>query len=269
MCESNNLKMAFCLILSVALGYQSHLYSLYKHQRELIEKHTFPDSSAKEQLLKLLAQPHIQKAFEEKDNNALKAAGFTLHNTWGNIIAQHPRVEGWVIKAGERFVGGSNNVRRVEKAELIRNSIARAHLENYITVPEKYLLHIPGKGQELLNKNYLVLAKKLDLADASVSTLPNSIIRKTCRVIRNVGMCDARTENVRLTKDGKVAFIDTEPFLEPDVWWWQAIEGLGIRRIKGAIGAQIFRQSVARERFRARLASKQVPKYIHSQALNT
>ena len=61
-------------------------------------------------------------------------------------------------------------------------------------------------------------------------------------------MCDTRGDNIRILKNGKVAFVDTEPFLELNTSWWRALEKFGLRVFKGAVGAHIFRRTVAKDR---------------------
>lgn len=150
---------------------------------------------------------------------------------------EHPSLDGWVIKpCGKRvpdstFVFGPTNqfmemaffsdddsLYRIPMRQRIQK-IARS--ENIpVILPQKYYVKIPFSNEEDPKKSYFIIAKKIDIlgADESIraikemsSSQQSTLAFQICRLIQSTGFLDASMANIRLTRDGNLAIIDTEP----------------------------------------------------------
>lgn len=214
---------------------------------EFIKQHTLPFENTFKEAESIFSAADIIEALESRDLDTLEKHGFKFYSTWGNIVMEHPRLSSWIIKTGSRFGNDCNNILRIAKANKLRKCI-EANKYKDLVVPSHYLFHIPGKDITLKNANYLVFCEKVDIADKNLGHLTPKQVSEICRLIRESGMCDTRGDNIRILKNGKVAFVDTEPFLELNTSWWRALEKFGLRVFKGALGAHIFRRTVAKDR---------------------
>lgn len=222
--------------------------NLSKTHRDFVKNHSLPESPLLKKADQIFSRPEIIKAIENKDSQKLIATGFRLYETWGNVIAEHKSLDGWVIKYGNRSIqDNSSNIRRIINAEKIDSIIKENNLKHVI-VPKKYLYHIPGKGDRLINSNYLVFAQKLNLIEKGYSSLPQDAINEALLIIKKMGMCDGQSKNLPITETNKIAFIDTEPFLELGTGWWEVVERMGLRTIRGEIGASIFLNTVKEDK---------------------
>lgn len=230
------------------------LSALSSKQQAFIKQYNLPAGPIRKKAEEIFSKPELVNLFAKSQSKAsrpileqtLKRAGFSLFKTWGNIVIEHPDLPGWIIKGGSRFSDNTNNIRRISQAEAICSYVQKYEL-NDIVVPQKYLFHLPGRDADLINNNYLIFCEKLDLSKKSLGHLTRDQIKQVCKIIGKIGMCDGQAENIRLLKNGKVAFIDTEPFLNLNTWWWQALETLIISKVKADVGQYIFRKTVKKE----------------------
>jgi len=97
-------------------------------------------------------------------------------------------------------------------------------------VPKKYFYKIPGSGDELNDQNYCAVAEELDLLDedeniSKLQELSRTDFDALWMIIRETLIGDIGTvvigedfvdvvSNIRFTKKGKIAFIDTEDFVK-------------------------------------------------------
>lgn len=150
---------------------------------------------------------------------------------------EHPSLDGWVIKpCGKRvpdstFVFGPTN-QYMEMAYFsdedglyripMRQRIHRIANEENIPVilPKKYYVKIPFSTEEDPKKSYFIIAEKIPVlsADESIDTIKKmspsqqtTLAFQICRLIQLSGFLDASMANIRLTREGRLAIIDTEP----------------------------------------------------------
>ncbi|MGD2168755.1 MAG: hypothetical protein PVI40_00765 [Chlamydiota bacterium] len=180
-------------------------------------------------------------------NQTLRDHDFTLLSSkpdaYGNIypfysVIEHNDLPGWVIKSGANRVpenfhlsGPLNN--RHEKASYTKEeSILRLELAKRITqvaqkngldiiVPKKKLVKYansenpsdPCRTYCVLSQkvNILTLAETVQVIKSMTATQQIETAQKICSIIKKIGFVDASFSNIRLTPDGKIAFIDTEP----------------------------------------------------------
>jgi hypothetical protein len=108
--------------------------------------------------------------------------------------------------------------------------LAKKAIENdseiaaHITVPTKYAVHIPGRPEEVSDRNYVTVAQRLEVQDVGAFTPA-----ERAAVLKFLGHCPMvfpNTENIKRLRDGKVAFVDLET---RNIWWnffYQPITGV-------------------------------------------
>lgn len=220
--------------------------ALSKEDKNLIQKHSIKNIKVKE---------FLDEVFKSTSNihEALKAAQFTFLKEENQIVAEHPMLEGLLIKAlpdatfKNSILAHDLNLRRVEMAEAIRNVIRKDNLK-YVIVPNKYIYHIPGTKMELNDKNFIVLSEKLNLINVEenrklMRNLTYEQKEEVFKVIEKVGLFDARCTNIVITRNGKIAFIDTEPRWNFKI---PLLSGL-IRKIASRKGARRFYHDITRD----------------------
>ncbi len=224
---------------------QSGLFAMSRKDRAFIEKFSLPKGTLKENADKLFSDKKILKALRYQQKERLEAGGFKLFsNTWGNVIALHPDLEGWVIKYGNRFPAVTSNIRRITYAERIR-VYAKTHQIPEIVLPKKYLYHLPGQKDKLSNKNYLVFSEKLELNKKGDKPPSREAIHKICKMIKRLGLGDMHPDNFSIVGDNKLAIIDTEPFFDFGTrGLGGVIEKAFLRRLRGGIGVLHFKRTM-------------------------
>jgi hypothetical protein len=81
-----------------------------------------------------------------------------------------------------------------------------------ICLPEKYLVHIPGRPTYADDTNYVVVAEKLYTKSILKTDLlgDERVVAQIAYVILASSMWDIHSGNLRATKDNKACFIDFE-----------------------------------------------------------
>ena len=212
------------------------LHGLTQAEQEFIEKH-LASEEIKERLDNLMPNMDLSliPLHEQKDylRNSFNKSGFEILNfsTWSDeeeegciggakIICKHPQLNKLIIKIAlppfyipkQTHPKLHYNIGRIVEAELIRNCIIRYNLQ-HIIVPKKYLYHFLGKDDALNDNNYCVIAEELDRdPNLSLRDLTKKQFEELYKVIRNTGSgnIDLDSQNVFLTKNQKIAIIDTE-----------------------------------------------------------
>lgn len=94
----------------------------------------------------------------------------------------------------------------------------------HIAVPAKYAVHIPGRPDEVSDRNYVTVAQRLDVRDIGAFTSS-----ERAAILKFLGHCPMvfpTTENIKRLADGKIAFVDLET---RNIWWnffYQPITGV-------------------------------------------
>ena len=206
------------LLVGAGCSHSAHAKKSAEKDAEFIEKHQLPDGQLKAELDAIFAHTrNPKKAFKHSDFVYLKKDH--------THVMMHPQVPGLLIKympAGTKKVGlftTRRNIGRIIVAKQIADLIEEQSLQN-ITVPQKWLYHIPGRRDDLDDNNYLVVAEKLDILDEETNALQwrgiNTDQEAEIRlVIKETGFHDVLPENICFTADGQLAFIDTDPRWTP------------------------------------------------------
>lgn len=154
-----------------------------------------------------------------------------------NVI-EHDELQGWIIKSGatrvqrgQLIIGPANDknemaffteeesLLRLEMANRIQKIAKEANID--VVLPKKKLVAYANmNGGTEPNKKYFVVCEKINILSVkdTVQAIKNmdeehqrEIAKKISIIVQNVGLADASFDNIRLTPDGKLAFIDTEP----------------------------------------------------------
>lgn len=153
-------------------------------------------------------------------------------------VIEHDELRGWIIKSGAtrvsqgQFLPGPMDDRKemaffTDEESLLRiamaNRIQRIAQEAHIAVvlPKKKLVPYANlDGVTDPNKKYCVVCEKINIlsVEDTVQAIKSmdaehqrDIAKKISTIVQKAGLVDASFDNIRLTPDGKLAFIDTEP----------------------------------------------------------
>lgn len=153
-------------------------------------------------------------------------------------VLEHASLPGWVIKSGaarvskdKLSIGPSNDLNemalftteesllRIEMAKRIQNIAKQEKID--AVVPKKKLVKYENTTETTdPTKKYCILSEKVTIlsVEDTVNTLKNmgsekqrETAKKISTLIRKAGIVDASFDNIRLTAQGKIAIIDTEP----------------------------------------------------------
>lgn len=171
-----------CTSLKMALQAE-----LSPEQRDFVNRHTVPSE------LKKILDQHTSDLTRiiRKCNNA-------YHCKVSYGVKEFDWLPGYLVKY---------NMSRIMGAEKLRACIEKHNL-NLIKIPEKYLYHIPGTPDDLLNANYLVIVKKV----TPVAPYPFNAeqVRQLSKLIRKLGFWEIYSKNLFQTENGTITIIDTE-----------------------------------------------------------
>ena len=184
------------------------------------------------------------------NNEVLKKHGFKLLSSKpliGNAtqqstpfysVVEHDQLPGWVIKSGatripkDKLVLGPLNdknemaifveeesVLRIEMAERIAKVAQKAKID--VVIPRKRLVTYSNlEGVNEVSRKYCIVCEKINVlsTEDTVQSIKKmdadhqkEIARKISTIVQTAGLVDASFDNIRLTADGRLAFIDTEP----------------------------------------------------------
>lgn len=134
------------------------------------------------------------------------------------MVFTHPDVPEYIFKKFQNSVLRSEQLEkyiiRLKGAKAVRDAIKQHRLSN-IVVPNKWLYRLPN-----CRKSYLVIAERFDICAGDdkpdgenvqrYRTMSYKTLHELCTIMKALGGCDAWPRNQPFTKQGKIAFIDTE-----------------------------------------------------------
>lgn len=144
--------------------------------------------------------------------------------SWSILVLAHPLIEGYIIKKYPNHVDSKRQLvkylRRLQGAATISQYIKEHELE-HIVVPEKWLYRLPDYFNDPVTgfPGYLVIAEEFDLCPGGdwggetlkkYQKMKEPVMRELCAILHDLRGCDASPQNQPFTRDGKIAFIDTE-----------------------------------------------------------
>jgi hypothetical protein len=145
------------------------------------------------------------------------AAGFTVfdrHDETRIMVARHATAPGLLFKKYSRAVTVNqckNYDARVEGADRLRALIAKHDLK-HVVVPRKWIIDLPPDHGVC---EHVLVAEHLDLVHVNeigkqYRAIDDNRLRELCFVLFHFRGLDSIIDNVSFTKEGKLAFIDTE-----------------------------------------------------------
>lgn len=145
-----------------------------------------------------------------ESHGGFAAAGFKAVARKGDIlVGGHPSVDGYLFK---RYLGMNvkkqlaNYLNRIEGAKQLSACVNKFQLRN-VVVPKKWIYKVP--------EGYVLVVEWIDLMEkdrvkAHYGKISDDVLRDLCVILFHFRGLDAGVRNIPLTKDGRVAFIDTE-----------------------------------------------------------
>lgn len=199
---------------------------------------------------RVLSEPLSYDLEKIKENNAvLTQRGFKLLSSkplnskipqkipFYSVI-EHDQLDGWIIKSGairvpkdQLIIGPRNDkneiaffteeegILRIEMAKRVAKVAKEANIE--VVLPKKKLVAYANlDGVTEVNRKYCVVCEKINIlsGEETVQRIKDmnvkhqkEVARKISTIVQKAGLVDASFNNIRLTPEGKLAFIDTEP----------------------------------------------------------
>lgn len=153
-------------------------------------------------------------------------------------VIEHDELRGWIIKSGANrvptdqiMIGPANDknemaffteeegLLRIEMAKRIAQIARESNIE--VVIPKKKLVTYANlDGVTEATKKYCVVCEKIEILSVGETVeairamdqeKQREIAKKITTIVQKVGLVDASFDNIRLTPDGKIAIIDTEP----------------------------------------------------------
>jgi hypothetical protein len=149
------------------------------------------------------------------------AAGFDVFDRSHEnkiMVARHPMLEGLLVKkysdsapAEEQL---ANYQARVLGANLLQ-AFVRDHGLTRIVVPDKQIIELPPVFIRADQRSHVLVVQRLDILSpddsiAAYRRVDPMALRELCFVLFHFRGLDSIVDNVPLTSDGRIAFIDTE-----------------------------------------------------------
>lgn len=161
--------------------------------------------------------------------DSLKRAGFTNckpRKYTHVIVTTHPDIPGWVFKLyldcqipHKQQSEETHWIARAKGAELIGQIIEKNGFQSLFKVPKKWIYTLPTnspkgyieKSTLLIEEDMQILSNKENLSKWKSSQVSQELLSALYIIIRDAGLSDClKPANIPFSKDGKVAFVDTE-----------------------------------------------------------
>lgn len=148
------------------------------------------------------------------------------------IVATHPDFPGYIFKLyldAQRYHKDTPEhklwMMRIQGVQLIQKEIDAHGWQGMFKVPKKWIYALPkdpDPSTDFLTKNYILVEEDMDIyPDAKNKKLWKSnqvsqeLLSALFTILKNVGLNDCvKPDNIPFSKDGRVAFIDTQSFHE-------------------------------------------------------
>ena len=205
-----------------------------------VKKHLIPrNHPAKLQLDEIFSRSRVLY-----DTASMEAAGFDAlppqHHTQ-MIVAKHPELEGYVIKAYldvqdyyQDKVEEYFWIKRVRGAKLIREYLKEQQFDHLFKVPQKWLYLLPDKPSPpkiCLRKRFILIAEDMELYDQEENEkawgserVTKEFLAAFYRITTELKLLDSsKPDNCSFSRDGKAAFVDTELYLKGEVKYYRLL----------------------------------------------
>ncbi len=167
------------------------------------------------------------------DKKSMKAAGFAAAKPQHHsqiIVAKHPELKGYVIKAyrdDQDYHSGKPEqyfwIKRAQGARLIQESIVAHKYEHLFKVPKKWIYVLPDEPSppsNYLRKIFILVEEDMELLDKKrnkkswgSSVITKELLQALYTILTELGLFDcSKPSNCPFSIDGRVAFIDTQSY---------------------------------------------------------
>lgn len=168
-----------------------------------------------------------------KNLKSLEAAHFKdiKPQQWTRIVvARHPQFPGYFFKFyldNQRYHLQKPEhyfwTLRINGAEVIREFIETNNLQNLFKVPKKWIYPLPAEPSppgDLVRKNFILVEEDMDIYNEKENNnkwgseaITKDKLLVFCYMVSTLGLKDcAKPKNAPFSKDGRIAFVDTQTF---------------------------------------------------------
>lgn len=238
------MSLVFILLYVAAASYaeQMHDYVSKKVWEQISPFLLPPDHPIKGRLDRLFSSSRVILNLK-----TLKAAGFQTHGPrrfTRLIVAKHPEFPGYIFKL---YVDAQRNhkdkpdyyywLKRVKGARLIYRLITENHLDQWFKVPQKWIYPLPPEPSPpsvFLRKNFILVQEDMDVLEEKENEacweserVSFALLSDLFFILQKTGLADcAKPHNIPFSRDGKIAFIDTQTYHQWPVKWKEMVHYL-------------------------------------------
>lgn len=151
------------------------------------------------------------------------------------IVTRHPALPGYIFKLyldAQRFHKDLPEyalwTMRIKGAEKIRQEIFAHNLEDTFKVPQKWIYALPTdnlppegyytKYYILVEEDMEILSDKENKAYWASDSVTEELLLEVYKIIKKLGLSDcAKPDNIPFSRDGRIAFIDTQTYGEKSI----------------------------------------------------
>lgn len=164
------------------------------------------------------------------NQESMRLAGFTSPQPQPEtkvVVTKHRDLPGYIFKAYldviKNIRGNSEYIyliKRIRGALLVQKSIKTHHYEHLFKVPQKWLYLLPDHFPPppcCNHKMFILVEEDMDIFNNSENKklwgselVTKELLRALYTVAYEVGLADIKPDNCPFSKDGKVAFVDTQ-----------------------------------------------------------
>lgn len=189
------------------------------------------DHPVKETLDSIFSKSRVLLSIE-----SMKGAGFSPvkpRKVTRLIVTSHSKTPGYIYKVyldTQYYYKGVPELtlwqKRIAGAQKIRTLVNDNNWGHLFKIPQKWAYKLPKKPsppKEFLRKDYILVEEDMELLSAKENKLAwknpqlvtEELLKALCCILKEVGLSDCvKIDNIPFSKDGRVAFIDTQSFDE-------------------------------------------------------
>lgn len=160
------------------------------------------------------------------------------------VVARHPQVPGYFFKFyldNQKYFCKKPEHHfwklRINGAKIIQNYIDQGQLSNLFKVPKKWIYPLPidpSPDPKLLRKNFILVEEDMNIYNKEMneymwgtSAVTKALLINFFCLVSNLGLADCcKPANAPFSKDGRVAFVDTQQFYSWPVVYYKLTQFL-------------------------------------------
>lgn len=189
---------------------------------EQLKPHFLPEDHELKSALDTIFSKH--RVTENKSK--LKKAGFTIlsKGEWSRaLVVKHKKLKGYVLKiyldTEPKIKDWERWIDRIGGVAALKKAIQSYRFERFFEVPKKWVYPLPdfpSPSFDTNRKGFILIAEEISLDKSSEKKwkskkITHELLDALYTILSTQGMCDCvYSFNLPFSKNGKVAFIDTE-----------------------------------------------------------